>query len=110
MAIKKHSNLLQNPNRHHLYAVYDFEKREFCKFGISDKPVKKDFTSARLVSQVVLFNRIAGWKRFAGRILIYSIQGRVQARKFEDEVILKFQKRFGRFPRGNPKHQFLKRD
>ena len=110
MAKKQHSNLLENPNIHHLYVIYDFENREIFKFGISDKPVNKDYSSTRLVGQIALFNRVAGWKRFAGRILIYPIQGRPKARQLEDEAILKFQQKHGRFPRGNPEHQFLKKN
>jgi hypothetical protein len=52
---------------------------------------------------------VAGWKRFVGRILKYPIEGRLNARRLEDEAILKFQQKHGRFPRGNPDHQFLKR-
>jgi len=109
MAKKQHSNLLRNLNTHHLYVIYDFEKRECYKFGISDKPVTQAYSSSRLLGQLTLYNRVVGWKRFAGRILTYPIQGRLQARQLEDELIRRFQQKHGRFPRGNPKHQFLKK-
>jgi len=108
MAQSRHSNLLDNPNIHHLYLIYDAEQREIYKFGISDKPVNENYSSARLDYQLALFNRVAGWERFTGRILVHSIRGRLNARRLEDEVILKFRQKHGRFPRGNPKHQFLK--
>ena len=110
MAKKKHSNLLQNPNTHHLYLIYDFENREIYKFGISDKPVNKKYSSKRLLDQVILYNRVVGWKRFAGRILFYPIQGRLKARQLEDAAILKFKEKYKQFPRGNPKHQFLRQE
>lgn len=109
MAQKRHSNLLENPNVHHLYVIYDLERREIFKFGISDTPVSEDRTSGRLDNQLALFNRVAGWKRFTGRILLYLIEGRLNARRLEDDAILKFQRKHGRYPRGNPDHQFLKR-
>ena len=109
MAKKQHSNLLQNPNTHHLYFIYDFENREIYKFGISDKPVNRKYSSERLSGQVVLYNRVVGWKRFSGRILVYPIRGRLQARQLEDSAILKFKEKHKRFPRGNPKHQFLRK-
>ena len=107
MALKRHSNLLQNPNTHHLYGIYDFEKRVFYKFGISDKPVI-NHTSSRLSGQIALFNRVAGKNRFAGRILIRQIEGRRKARELEDTAILKFKSKYGSYPRGNPNHQFLR--
>jgi len=108
MANKPHSNLLSNPDLHHLYGIYDFEKRVFFKFGISDKPIQKNSSSSRIFPQVTLFNRVADSKRFSGRILIYSIQGRRNARKLEDAIILNFKEKYGKFPRGNTHHQFLK--
>ncbi len=110
MAKRRHSNLLDNPNIHHLYLIYDSEQREIFKFGISDNAVNEDYSSTRIDYQLALFNRIAGWKRFIGRILAHPIKGRLNARQLEDEAILKFQKKYGRFPRGNPNHQFLKTD
>ncbi len=109
MAKKQHSNLHKNPNVHHLYLIYDFQEREIYKFGISDKPVNKDNTSSRLTKQVILYNRVAGSKRFDGRIITYPINGRINARQIEDELILKFKTKYNRFPRGNENHQFLKK-
>ena len=108
MAKKKHSNLLQNLNTHHLYIIYDFEQRQIFKFGISDKPVNALYTSARLLRQITLFNKVAGSKRFSGRIINFPIEGRLSARRLEDESILKFRTKHGQFPRGNSNHQFLK--
>jgi len=109
MARKQHSNLHKNPNVHHLYLIYDFQEREIYKFGISDKRVNDGITSSRLTRQVMLFNRVAGSKRFVGRIISYPINGRLQARQLEDEWILKFKAKRNRFPRGNENHQFLKK-
>ena len=106
MAKKKHSNLLQNQNTHHLYTIYDFEQREIYKFGISDTPVIIQNTSARLRDQIKLFNKVTGWQRFSGRLLKYPIQGRFLARKLEDNAILTFHIKHGRFPRRNRNHQF----
>lgn len=108
MAKKKHSNLLQHLNTHHLYIIYDFEQQQIFKFGISDKSVNALYTSSRLFGQITLFNKVAGWKRFSGRIIRFPIQGRLNARRLEDEYILKFKDKYGQFPRGNTNHQFLK--
>jgi len=109
MAKNQHSNLHKNPNVHHLYIIYDFQEREIYKFGISDKPVNDINVSSRLMKQVILYNRVAGSKRFAGRIISYPISGRIKARQLEDEEILKFKAKRNRFPRGNENHQFLKK-
>ena len=108
MAQKRHSNLLDNPNVHHLYAIYDIRERELFKFGISDSDITADFSSNRLNNQLSLFTRVAGRKRFIGRILIYPIAGRLKARRLEDHAVRRFYKKHGRLPRGNPAHQFLK--
>ena len=108
MPKKLHSNSLDNPNVHHLYCIYDFEKREIYKFGISDKPIINDRSSVRLMEQITLYNKVTGSKRFSGRILIRSIKGRRFARQAEDNIILKFKHKYGRFPRGNEGHKFLK--
>lgn len=107
MSKTKHSNRLDNPNLHHLYFIYDFEMREIYKFGISDKPVNARNSSTRLEEQTKLYNKVAGLPRFSGKILIKSIQGRQKARILEDEVILKYEKKHGKFPRGNADHIFL---
>lgn len=60
MGKQKHGNRLNNPNDHHLYGIYDFEEREFYKFGISDEEVQEG-TSSRISNQVNLFNRVVGW-------------------------------------------------
>ena len=110
MPKKQHSNLHKNPNVHHLYIIYDFQERIIYKFGISDKPVNNANISSRLTSQIKLYNRVAGSKRFAGRIISYPIVGRLQARQLEDEWILKFKAKRKRLPRGNENHQFLKKN
>lgn len=107
MAKKKHSNQLDNPNLHHLYFIYDYEMQEIYKFGISDKPINAQESSSRIDRQVKLFDKVAGSKRFSGRILIRSIKGRLKARILEDAIILKFKKKHGRVPRGNEDHTFL---
>jgi len=109
MPKKKHSNLHENPNVHHLYIIYDFKERIIYKFGISDKPVSKDKSSSRLASQIKLYNRVAGSKRFKGRIISYPVNGRLKARELEDEWILKFIAKHGVCPRGNENHIFLKK-
>lgn len=74
----------------------------------SDKPIINNRTSVRLMEQITLFNKVTGAKRFSGRILIRSIKGRRLARQAEDNIILKFKRKHGRFPRGNEGHKFLK--
>ncbi|MEM1123583.1 MAG: hypothetical protein AAGJ18_24300 [Bacteroidota bacterium] len=108
MPLKKHSNLHSNSNLHHLYVVYDLQEREIYKFGISDNPITQANCSKRLQQQLTLFNKVVGWKRFEGRILLFAIEGRRKARVLEDEWIMKFFTKRNRFPRGNEKHQFLK--
>jgi len=108
MAKKKHSNLHNNQNIHHLYIIYDYKDRAIFKFGISDKPVNTSKSSSRLDSQITLFNRVNGTERFRGRIISYPIYGRLKARELEDERIREFIDKYQRFPRGNENHVFLK--
>ena len=107
MGKQKHGNRLANDKDHHLYGIYDFQEREFFKFGISDEALK-DGNSTRISGQVNLFNRVEGWLRFAGRILLFPISNRQKARKKEDQVIRTFEEKHGNLPRGNQGHHVMK--
>ncbi|MEM9885153.1 MAG: hypothetical protein AAF849_04615 [Bacteroidota bacterium] len=82
---------------HHLYFIYDFEKKEVYKFGISDKPINSNNSSARLGEQIRLYNQVTGSPRFSGKILIKSIKGRHKARIMEDDAVLKYAKKLEYF-------------
>lgn len=97
-----HGNSHKNKNKHHLYGIYDRGTRGIYKYGISDNPVESDGYSRRLRSQVNLFNRVVGWLRFFGRILVFDIPGRKRAEELEDIYIEAHKRKKGYRPRGNP--------
>lgn len=98
-----HGNSHQNEQLHHLYEIRDIQEEEVFKYGISDDPIGEDGMSDRLRDQVNLFNLVANFIRFAGKILLRNIKGRVEAERIEDEYIENYRKEFGRRPRGNRK-------
>jgi URI fold toxin 2 len=96
-----HGNSLQNKKRHHVYVVFDKEKDDIYKYGISHDPIESDGLSARLRDQLDLFNRIAGWSRFYAEILHDNIQGRLHAREIEQQLIREYKTAHGHRPTGN---------
>ena len=96
-----HGNAKKNPKDHHLYAIYDSEENDVFKYGISDKPIKKDGYSKRMYEQTDFLNRAVGWFRYFAEVLIDKIAGRAKAREIEDEYIEAYKKKHGRNPRGN---------
>ncbi len=97
-----HGNSLKNPNPHHLYQIDDLQENEVFKFGISDEPIEKDGLSKRLRYQINMYNLVAGFIRFAGKVLVKNIGGRAKAKELEDERIDQFIEANGKRPRGNP--------
>lgn len=109
MALHRNSNRNQEP--HHLYEIWDKEKDEVFKYGISDDPIEpEDGLSDRVRDQLYYLNLAATWIRYIGRILIVGIIGKMLARKIEDEHIEDFKKEHGRRPRGNPPRRKSKFD
>jgi hypothetical protein len=51
-----HGNSLDNPNLHHLYAIYKKADSDTFKFGISDDPIEADGLSERVRKQVFEMN------------------------------------------------------
>jgi hypothetical protein len=98
---KRHGNNLDNDNTHHLYEIRDLQEQDVYKYGISDDPIDEDGLSSRLRDQLQMMNRIVGFLRFIGRILLTSIPGRRKARAIEDEHIQAYREQHGSNPRGN---------
>lgn len=96
-----HGNSRKNKKKHHLYAIYDNEEDDIFKYGISDKPIRKDGTSKRIREQVNFLNRAVGWIRYVAEILIRGIHGKAKAREIEDQYIDAYREKHGRNPRGN---------
>lgn len=98
-----HGNNKKNRRKYHLYEIRDTEEKDVYKYGISSDPIsEKDQLSKRIRDQVSLFNRLVGFARFIGEILIRGIIGREKAEKIEEEHIRNYSNQFGRRPRGNP--------
>lgn len=98
-----HGNSKKNSKKHHLYAIFDNEEDDIFKYGISDKPIRKDGTSKRMREQVNFLNRAVGWIRYVAKILISGIPGKAKARIIEDQHIDDYREKHGRNPRGNAK-------
>ena len=96
-----HRNSFENNEPHHLYEIWDKEKDDTFKYGISSKPIGADGLSARVRDQVSFLNLITGWARFIGRILLVNIAGRREARRLEEEYIRKYIDEHGKRPRGS---------
>ncbi len=92
--MSKHGNSLENNKPHHLYQIEDLEEKQVFKYGISDNSIDEDGLSNRVRNQVKLFNRIVGWVRFIGKVLIKNIDGREKAREVEDQYIKRFRDKY----------------
>jgi hypothetical protein len=98
-----HGNKKYNRRTYHLYQIWDKEEKEVFKYGISsDRISKKDQLSKRIRTQVSLFNRIVGFVRFVGTILLRGISGRKKAEDIEGDYIRRYEEEHGKRPRGNP--------
>jgi len=97
-----HGNSHRNKNPHHLYEIWDQQDEEIFKYGISDDLVEADGQSARLRDQLNLFNLIANFLRFVGKVLRTDILGRSEAERIENEHIAHYKQQYGKRPRGNP--------
>ena len=100
-----HGNDRRNEELHHLYEIYDDQKQDTFKYGISADPIDEDGLSKRIYEQLWLFNRIAEMTRFFGRILLRNIPGRTKAREIEDQYVDAYVAKHGRRPIGNPKRR-----
>jgi hypothetical protein len=99
--MEPHGNSYQNNKLHHIYVVFDKQEDDIYKYGISHDPIAADGLSDRLRDQLDLFNRIAGWPRFYAEILHYDVEGRLKARKIEQQLIRDYKTLHSRRPIGN---------
>ena len=99
--MKLHANSHENDADHHLYEIFDVERDNIFKYGISCKPLNPDGSSPRANEQVTLYNRVVGMVRFFSRVLIVGISGRKLAEDIETEHIKAFYEKYGHNPPGN---------
>ncbi len=78
-----HGNHKASPKPHHRYEIYDVNTNKVVKTGISGQPLNTNGTSPRANIQVNQFNREAGTKQFAARIVETNIPGRSAALEAE---------------------------
>jgi URI fold toxin 2 len=96
-----HGNSLDNPNLHHLYAIYKKADGDIFKFGISDDPIESDGLSERVRKQVFEMNRAAEYDKYAAQIILSDIEGRAEAARIERTFIDDYFIQNGRNPYGN---------
>jgi len=95
----KNSNQSMVPN--HLYEIIDKENEDTFKYGISADPIGEDGLSDRMREQITFLNLVFEWSRFFGRILIFDIPGKKEARQLEKDHIKAYEELHGRKPKGN---------
>ncbi len=83
--MKPHANSHENEAEHHLYEIFDVERNNTFKYGISGKPLNPDGSSSRANEQIYLFNRVVGMARFFGQVVLTGIPGRKRAEELEGE-------------------------
>lgn len=96
-----HGNDKRNQEEHHLYQIYDKDRKGVFKYGISGQALNEDGSSPRANEQVFLFNRVVGWACFFATVLLTGIKGSAKAQELEDQYIDDHEERFGRTPPGN---------
>ena len=107
---REHGNSHANYEMHHLYEIWDNQEEEVFKYGVSKDPIEEDGLSKRLRSQIKMFNIIAGFLRYMGRILLLNIEGKEKAERIEDEYTDAYVQKYGRMPKGNLKRNRKKPD
>ena len=85
-----HGNSNKNAKPHHLYAIYDKEKDDLFKYGISHDPIDADGLADRVHNQINFLNLAVDWPRFHAKILIINIQGPEKAKIIETEFIIHY--------------------
>jgi URI fold toxin 2 len=96
-----HKNSYLNPLPHHLYQIIDKIDDDVFKYGISCEPIGADGMSDRMRKQVNFLNLVDDWERFFAVIILYDIQGKIEAKQIETEYIRLYELKNGRKPRGN---------
>ena len=99
--MKPHGNSHENQEEHYLYEIIDKVDNDILKYGISADELLSDGTSPRINNQLKIFNLIAGWMRYFGRIIVTGIQGRKNAEDLEKKYINDYKVKNGRKPIGN---------
>jgi hypothetical protein len=100
--MKDHGNLNSNDKPHHLYEIRDSLDDKVFKFGISHDPIDENGYSDRMLVQVNFLNLGVNWPRFFGRILLFDIDGRKEAKRLERDYIKSYKdQNEGERPRGN---------
>ncbi len=96
-----HGNSNKNEKLHHLYEIRDSTDDDVFKYGISHDEIGTDGLSERCREQVNFLNLGVNWLRFFGRILLFNIPGRREAKRIEREHVKRYEQIHGRKPRGN---------
>ena len=96
-----HGNSRKNTKPHHLYAIFDKEKDDLFKYGISHDPIDADGLSDRMRNQINFLNLAVDWQRYFGVILIRNIPNRLLAIEIEAQHINAHKAKFGQKPKGN---------
>ena len=95
-----HRNSDENDELHHLYVIIDKTDNSLFKYGISCGSIK-DGLSKRMRVQLRYLNVIDDWQRFFTRIIIFDIEGRVEAKRIESAYIEAYKLKHRQRPRGN---------
>jgi hypothetical protein len=99
--MKPRGNSHDNDAPHHLYEIFDVERDDTYKYGISGKPLCADGSSPRANEQVKMFNKVAGMARFFGSVLESDIPGHKQAERLEADYVSAYSAQHGHRPLGN---------
>ena len=95
-----HRNSDENDELHHIYVIIDKTDNSIFKYGISCGVIK-DSLSKRMRIQLRNLNVIDDWTRFFARIIVFDIEGRLEAKRIESEYIEAYKLKYGQRPRGN---------
>jgi hypothetical protein len=99
-----HNNSNESMKPNHLYEIVDKIDEDTFKYGISCDPIGDDGMSDRMRKQINYLNRLYEWERYFGRILIYDISGKKEARVIERQHIIQYEVVNGHKPKGNPRY------
>ncbi len=102
MSEQVHANNNDSMLPNHLYQIDDQLHGDVFKYGITADPLPEDGSlPARPKYQITLYNKVARWLRFTGKIIMRNIKGRAKAKEIEQQLIDEYTKKHGRPPVGN---------
>jgi URI fold toxin 2 len=97
-----HGNSKNSTKKQHVYEIWDNQRHDTFKYGISGGALNVNGTSKRANGQANALNNIVGWMRYTAQVLYKNIPGRIRALAIELALVNRYARTHGgKGPPGN---------